>query len=122
MARKSTILLAAAFCAIGAGAPPAGRASEAEAHVVLRRACLSPNETRETIKARHLLEPYAVLKSASAQFKAEALSARLCRVGDEFVYEIALLHRDGRLMRVAMNAATGKLLSARNACEPAPKP
>ena len=61
------------------------------------RPCLSPSETREEIKSRRLLEPFAVLKSAAAQFKAEALSAKLCRSGDEFVYEIALLHRDGRL-------------------------
>ncbi len=58
---------------------------------------------------------------AAAQFKAEALSAKLCHLGDELVYEIALLHRDGRLVHVVMNAATGKLLGARNAREPAPK-
>jgi uncharacterized membrane protein YkoI len=68
-----------------------------------------------------LLEPFAVLKSAAAQFKAEALSAKLCRNGDELVYEIALLRRDGRLVHVVTNAATGKLIGVRNAREPAPK-
>jgi len=121
MARKSTISLAAAFCAAGLCASPASRAGEAEAHSALRPACLPPSETREEIKARHFVEPFAVLRSAAAQFKAEALSAKLCRLGDEFVYEIRLLHRDGRLVKVVMNAATGRLVSAHNAREPTPK-
>jgi uncharacterized membrane protein YkoI len=121
MARKSTISLAAAVCAVGLCATPASRAAEAEARSAPKTVCLPPSETREEIKARHFLEPFAVLRSAAAQFKAEALSARLCRLGDEFVYEIKLLHRDGRLLRVAMNATTGKLVGVRNAREPTPK-
>ena len=121
MARKSMFSLALAICAVGFCAPPAARATEPEAHVAVKRACLPPSETREEIKARHLREPFAVLKSAAAQFKAEALSAKLCHLGDEFVYEITLLHRDGRLVHAVMNAATGKLIGARNAREPMPK-
>ena len=121
MRRKSTISLAVAFCAVGLCAAPAARANESEARVAIKRACLPQSETREEVKTRRLLEPFAVLKSAAAQFKAEALSARLCRLGDEFVYEIKLLHRDGRLLRVAMNATTGKLVGVRNAREPTPK-
>ncbi|MGD1038223.1 MAG: PepSY domain-containing protein [Roseiarcus sp.] len=121
MACRSTISLALAFCAIGFGAPLASRASETEAHSAVKPVCLPQSETREEVKARRLLEPFSVLKSAAAQFKAEALSAKLCRLGDEFVYEIALLHRDGRLVHVVMNAATGKLIGARNAREPMPK-
>lgn len=121
MARKSTILLALASCALGLCAPPASRAAEAEAHVAVKPACLPPSEAREEAKTRHFLEPFAVLKSAAAQFKAEAISAKLCHLGDEFVYEIRLLHRDGRLVHAVMNAATGKLVGARNAREPTPK-
>ncbi|MGO4873080.1 MAG: PepSY domain-containing protein [Roseiarcus sp.] len=121
MARISTIPFALALCAAGLGAPLASRASEPEARVAIKRACLPPNETREEVKTHHLLEPFAVLKSAAAQFKAEAISAKLCHLGDEFVYEIALLHRDGRLVHVVVNAATGKFLGARNAREPMPK-
>jgi uncharacterized membrane protein YkoI len=122
MSRKSTILLAGALCVVAASAPLAARAAEAEARVAFKRTCLPPNETRELVKARRLLEPYAVLKTAAAQFKAEALSAKLCHHGDELAYEIALLRRDGRLVHVVMNAANGKLIGARNAREPAPKP
>ncbi len=120
MARKSTTVLALAL-ALGALGAGAALASELEVRVAVRSTCLSPSETREEIKNRHLLEPFAVLKAAATQFKAEALSAKLCRSGDELVYEIALLHRDGVLLHVVMNAVTGKLIAARNAREPIPK-
>src|ERR1700691_5225460 len=91
---------------------PASKAAEAELHVVAaaKPACLNAAETREAVKSRHLLEPFAALKFAGAQRKAEALSARLCRTGDDFVYEITLLHRDGRLVHVEMEATTGKVV------------
>jgi len=88
--------------------------------------CLSPADTREEVKDHKLLEPFAALKSAAAQRKAEALSARLCHLGDEFFYEITLLHRDGRLVHVQMDADTGKLIARpsrapREAHEPVPR-
>jgi hypothetical protein len=101
-------LLFAASDALGAEAAP-------------RPACMSASETREEIAAHHLLEPFAVLKSAAAIAKAEALSAKLCRLGEEYVYEIALLHRDGRLVHLVMNAATGKVVNSRNFREPPPR-
>jgi uncharacterized membrane protein YkoI len=105
---------------------PAARAAEAtatatEVHAAPKAICLPPNETREEIKARHVREPFAVLKSAAAQFKAEALSAKLCHLDDDFVYEIALLHRDGRFVHVVMNAATGKFIGVRHGREPMSK-
>jgi uncharacterized membrane protein YkoI len=100
---------------------PAARAAEAEVHVASKPTCLPPNEGREEIKAHHLLEPFAVLKSAAAQFKAEALSAKLCHQEEEFVYEIALLHRDGRFVHVVMNASTGKFIGVRHGREPMSK-
>lgn len=118
MPRVSTIVLALAFSVAGVGS---GHAVEAETRVALKSGCLAPSETREEIKSHRLLEPFAALKAASAQFKAEALSAKLCRNGDELVYEIALLHRDGRLVHVVTNAATGKVIGVRNAREPTPK-
>lgn len=72
--------------------------------------CLGAAETREQVKAHRLIEPYAALKSAAQQRKAEALSARLCVSGDNYLYEITLLHRDGRLIHVEMDAASGKLV------------
>ena len=118
MLRVSTTVLALALFVVGAGL---ARAGEAEVRLVVKGGCLPPSETREEIKTHRLLEPFAALKSAATQFKAEALSAKLCRNGDELVYEIALLHRDGQLVHVVTNAATGKVISVRNAREPGPK-
>jgi len=97
---------------------PAAKATEIESHaVVAKPVCLNAAETRELVKSHRLLEPFAALKFAAGQRKAEALSARLCRSGEDFVYEITLLHRDGRLVHVEMEAATGKIAS-RPAHEP----
>jgi hypothetical protein len=90
---------------------PAAKAAEIESHAVTKLVCLNAAETREMVKSRRLLEPFAALKFAGAQRKAEALSARLCRSGEDFIYEITLLHRDGRLVHVEMEAATGKIAS-----------
>jgi uncharacterized membrane protein YkoI len=97
------------------------RAAEADARAPPKPVCLTPAETREEIKARKLVEPFAALKSAQAQYKGEPVSARLCRIGDEYVYEIALLHRDGRYVHVTMNAETGKWIETHHSHEPAPK-
>lgn len=93
-------------------ASPGARAAEADLHpVAVKPVCLTAAETREEVKARRLLEPFAALKFAAAQRKAEALSAKLCHSGDEFIYEITLLHRDGRLVHVQIDAGTGKPVS-----------
>jgi uncharacterized membrane protein YkoI len=119
MARKSlhpiVLALAATVCA------SAAVAARAQTPMAAKGICFATSETREEIKAHHLLEPFVALKSAAATVKAEALSAKLCRLGDEFVYEIALLHRDGRLVHVVMNAVTGKLANPRAAHETPPR-
>jgi uncharacterized membrane protein YkoI len=86
-----------------------------------RPVCLSSSETRDEIAAHRLLEPFAALKSAAAIAKAEALSAKLCRLGDELVYEIALLDHHGRLEHLVINATTGKVVGSRNLREAAPR-
>ncbi len=102
------------------GLAGAGLAAEAEVKPAPKPVCESASETREEIKAHHLVEPFAALKSAQAQYKAEPLTARLCRLGDEYVYEIALLHRDGRFVHVSMNAVTGKWQEAHHAKDATP--
>jgi hypothetical protein len=114
--RRAVMACAAAWCAFMACS--AADAAEAASHTAAAKpACLNAAETRETVKTRRLLEPFAALKFASAQRKAEALSAKLCRTGEDFVYEITLLLRDGRLVHVDMEAGTGKIAS-RPAREP----
>jgi hypothetical protein len=108
--RCAFMACAVAWCALTASS--AASAAEATLRVAaIKPACLNAAETREAVKTRRLLEPFAALKFASAQRKAEALSAKLCRTGEDFVYEITLLLRDGRLVHVDMEAGTGKIAS-----------
>jgi hypothetical protein len=120
MARKSIHLLVLAGAAICAATFSPLRA---QAPPIVKGVCFPTGETREQIKAHRLLEPFVALKSAEkAVGKAEALSAKLCRLGgEEYVYEIALLHRDGRLVHVVMSAVTGKIVNTRISREAPPR-
>jgi hypothetical protein len=100
------------------GPPPAEPESKPAA---VKKPCLSAAETREEIKGHGLREPFAALRFASQHFKAEALSAKLCRIDDEFVYEIALLHKDGRFFHAYVNATTGKLVDVKRLAPPPSK-
>jgi len=107
---RPLLACAAAWCALMGCA--AAHAAELEPlRAAGRPVCLTAAETREMVKSHRLIEPFAALKYAAAQRKAEALSARLCRFGEDFVYVITLLHRDGRLVHVEIEAATGKIVS-----------
>jgi uncharacterized membrane protein YkoI len=124
MAALAILCRATALCVVMGGA--FAQAAEVEQHAAgAKRVCLNATETREEVKSRRLLEPFTALRYAATQRKAEALSARLCHIGDEFIYEITLLHRDGRLVHVEMEAATGKVITRphepREAHEPAGK-
>jgi uncharacterized membrane protein YkoI len=110
MAALATLSRAAVVCLAVAGA--GARAAEVDSHAAtVKPTCLNAADTREQVKAHKLIEPFAALKSAAQQRKAEALSAKLCVSGDDYVYEITLLNRDGRLIHVQMEAATGKLIA-----------
>jgi uncharacterized membrane protein YkoI len=78
------------------------------------RACLSAAETRESVSAHQLREPMTLLRDAAAQTRAEPLGARLCRWNEQFVYEMSLLRRDGRVVRVFVDAASGSRVNMRD--------
>lgn len=70
--------------------------------------CFQTAETRQLIVERRLADPFAMMTTASAAARGEPIGARLCRANDELVYEISLLRHDGRVVRVYVDAATGK--------------
>jgi len=87
-----------------AGPPPPGP-----------RKCYTSAETRERVVSANLREPFALMRKASAMTQAEALAGKLCRWNDQDIYEISLLRRDGMLIHVYLNAATGQPVGAPNA-------
>jgi uncharacterized membrane protein YkoI len=78
------------------------------------RVCFSTAEAREKIHAHGLLAPFRVMRSAASRSQAEAIGAKLCRWSEEFVYEISLLRRDGRVIHVFVNAKTGLVIGSKN--------
>lgn len=118
--RQSLLSLAAILlCSGGAGA---AAELDPDGHVVGKPICVPARETGEEIKTRKLLEPFTVLKAAGAQYKAEPLAAKLCHVGDDFIYEITLLHKDGRVIHAVLDALTGKAVAPRASLPAPPKP
>lgn len=108
----TTMLILAALATTLGGSP--ARPAAAQQGGEGGRACLSAAETRENVSSHHLREPMALLREAAAQTRAEPLGARLCRWNEQFVYEISLLRRDGRVLRVFVDAASGARVNARN--------
>jgi hypothetical protein len=98
--------LCSAFALPGEGAESAAPDPAAPAP---KLECLKAAETRDAVKQHHLLEPYVVLKTAGRDSKAEPLSAKLCRMDDDWVYSIAMLHKDGRYTHLLLDAVTGKV-------------
>ena len=90
-----------------ASAAPAAPAPEHE--------CFSAAQTRERIAVRKLAEPFRLMAGAANRFQAEAIGAKLCRWKEQFVYEITLLRRDGRVIHVFTNAANGQVIGVKNA-------
>ncbi|PNG26050.1 PepSY domain-containing protein [Methylocella silvestris] len=76
--------------------------------------CYSTGETREKIATDGLTEPFRAMQKAAARTQAEALAAKLCLGDDDFVYEISLLRRDGKIIRAFVNAKSGQMLDAKS--------
>lgn len=70
--------------------------------------CFSTAQTRERIIARKLAEPFASMQAASRHIQGEPIAARLCRVEDDFIYEVSLLQTNGRIVKFLVDAASGK--------------
>ena len=79
------------------------------------RACLAPPESRAAVADNRLIRPFAALRFAAGLTGAEPVAAKLCQWGGQFVYEIVLLHRDGRTANVFVDAATGNVVASRAA-------
>ena len=78
------------------------------------RVCFNPADTRDKIATLRLTEPFRALRMGRLQ--GDALRAKLCRwKPDEFVYEVAVLRRDGRVVHLYMNALNGQAVGVPDA-------
>jgi hypothetical protein len=76
------------------------------------RDCLNTPETAEMITRERLSSPALALRTASAHQRAEPLRLVLCQLEGEYVYQITLLRRDGKVLRSRVRARDGVLLNA----------
>ena len=72
--------------------------------------CLSDSEIREEVAAKRVVPQLTALRAARAKMGGEAVRARLCREGNTLLYQITALKRDGKVVRIVVDAATGKVL------------
>ena len=73
--------------------------------------CLSSGESSEAVSSQRVVAPReALLVARKAVPNGEVLRAVLCRQPDLLVYVIMLLRKDGRLVRVTVDAPAGKVL------------
>lgn len=71
-------------------------------------ACLSQSEARAAISKNKLANPLPALRAIAQRSRAEPLRSRLCRMDDRFVYEMSMLRRDGKVVRVFVDAHDGR--------------
>jgi uncharacterized membrane protein YkoI len=91
----------------------AAAAAFADEEPTRRRACMNSSDSREAVSEHKLLDPLAAVRTAQSTVHAELLSSKLCQWGEEFVYEVTMLKRDGHVVRVFMNAKDGKIILPR---------
>jgi uncharacterized membrane protein YkoI len=76
-------------------------------------ACFSPDETREQVQRHGLVALNDVVRSARGSGHADLISARLCETSGNLVYMIAMLGRDGKVMRLTIDARSGDVINHR---------
>ncbi|MGO4666037.1 PepSY domain-containing protein [Bosea sp. 2RAB26] len=75
--------------------------------------CLSADEMREAVSDGRVIQPAQASRHARNAAPGEVVRIRLCRQGDEFVYVVTTLKRDGRVARVTLEGQSGKVSTIR---------
>jgi uncharacterized membrane protein YkoI len=107
VSRLLPVLLALGlFAAAAASAKPAA--------VSPHRACLTKAEQRAAVASHRAIRLAEAAKFARRHGRrGELLGVRLCRHGERLVYVLTLLARNGKVMRVSIDAANGELMNGR---------
>ncbi|WP_299562032.1 PepSY domain-containing protein [Enterovirga sp.] len=73
--------------------------------------CLSSGDAAEAVTSRRVVRPVQAISTAMrAVPDSDVLRAVLCRDPQALVYRITVLRRDGRMMRVTVDAPSGNVL------------
>ncbi|WP_054144119.1 hypothetical protein [Bosea sp. AAP35] len=71
--------------------------------------CLSADETRDAVADGRVIQPAQASRHARQAAPGEVVRIRLCRQGDDYVYVVTTLKRDGRVARVTLEGQSGKV-------------
>jgi uncharacterized membrane protein YkoI len=113
-----TIALALGLVSGVADAAPAARGAQKQDIAGLE--CLTPAQRRELVATRKVVplatairaaRGMAEARSSRSRAKSDVISARLCRGPNGLVYRLTVLARDGKVARLTVDAASGKLVS-----------
>ena len=75
--------------------------------------CLSSAETHEAVSEKRAVAPVIALRNARVHAGGEALRARLCRHEANLAYMVTALRKDGKVLRVVVDAASGSVIETR---------
>lgn len=101
------LLICLGLAASLAAVPEAGAQDEAAGD-----GCLSSGDAQEAVTTQQIVKPgRAIVLARRAVPNADVLRAALCRDAEVLVYRIMILRRDGRLVRVTVDAPTGTVKS-----------
>jgi uncharacterized membrane protein YkoI len=85
-------------------------AKAAAAGVAVEGQCLSRAEQRAQIAEHKLIRLSKAMKEVKRRIGGDVVGARLCQQGDELVYVLTVLARDGKVARERVDAVTGAIL------------
>lgn len=89
---------AAAVCSARAEEPPAATHMQ----------CFTMAQARGKIEAHKLADPFRSMREAALRLESEPLGARLCQLDEGLIYEISLLRRDGHIVKIHVDAFSGR--------------
>ena len=75
--------------------------------------CLSAAEMREAVNDGKVIQPAQASHEARSAAPGEVVRIRLCRQGEEYIYVVTTLKRDGRVARVTLEGQSGKVAAIR---------
>ncbi len=75
--------------------------------------CLSSDEMRDAVADGRVIKPAEASRHARHAAPGEVVRIRLCRQGEDFVYVLTTLKRDGRVARVTLEGQSGKISTIR---------
>jgi uncharacterized membrane protein YkoI len=105
--RRLSRLIAATFL-IATLVPVAGSAAQKTP-----RGCLSPVQQKAVIKSGRAITLARTLAIVRKRAAGDVLRAQLCRERSGLVYVVTVITRNGKVVRVRVNAASGSVIGKR---------